>query len=313
VDHGKFSTLTLMTRSRATWLKLTRFALLCIGLGGCILLAGFGRSAISVVDGAMRPPRMPVEISPQQAGLNAEKITFTTRDGITLAGWIVPSRNGAAVILGHGHAANRTQLLTEAQFLSEAGYGVLSFDWRGHGESGGDRITFGRDEVLDLRAAVDTLSARPEIDPARIGVLGFSMGGAVMLLGAAQDTRIRAVIAESAYADFGETTRYRVRNAPLLWEVTWSYSTFVIGIDPTSIRPVDSICAISPRPVFLIYGSAEDYVHPDSAQELYNAACDPKDLWIIDGAGHGGFIDAEPDEYPRRVLEFFDQHLKGNG
>ena len=121
-------------------------------------------------------------------------MTVTTSDGLDLAGWYVPSKNGAAVIAFHG----RTKAQPHARMLARHGYGVLILDRRGEGESEGDGSMFGWGGTPDIHAAVDFLKARPDVDPARIGGIGFSVGGEVMLQAAAENPDLAAVVSEGA-------------------------------------------------------------------------------------------------------------------
>jgi dipeptidyl aminopeptidase/acylaminoacyl peptidase len=260
---------------------------------------------------ALSPSRLPLTRTPADVGIaDYEDVSLTTADGLTLRGWYVPSRNGAAILVMHGHANNRTQLLDEARILSEAGYGVLLLDWRAHGESDGDHTTFGSDEQLDVEAALDYLASRPDVNPERIGGLGFSMGAVTLAMAAARDERLQVVILEAGAATFRDTLRWWARPLPLVGELAPMQARRLKGVDVDESRPVDVMCAISPRPVLLIYGTEERYVMPDSGARMFAAACEPKELWLIEGAAHGGFAGAAgPDEYARRIIAFFDMWL----
>lgn len=133
-----------------------------------------------------------------------QSLELQTQDGLRLAAWYIPSQNGAAVIMVHGHKANRADLLTRAQVLARHGYGVLLLDLRAHGKSEGDLITFGLKEVQDVDAAYRYLLTRPDVDADRIGAIGCSMGGAVVILSAAQNAGIKAVVSESAFATLSD-------------------------------------------------------------------------------------------------------------
>jgi len=129
---------------------------------------------------------------PEQTGVpNLGAISFKTADGLRIAGWYAPSRNRAAVILTHGTNADRSVLLPEIHLLANAGFGVLAFDWPGNGESEG-HVQWGEGERQALRAAVDWLAHRTEVDAHKIGGLGFSIGGYMMAQVAATDTRLHA-------------------------------------------------------------------------------------------------------------------------
>ncbi len=133
------------------------------------------------------------EVPEADLGAAPEDVTFTTSDGLEIAGWYVPSRNRAAVIL-----PGRTSTQPHARMLIEHGYGVLLFDRRGEGASQGDPNLFGWGGSRDIHAAVDFLLSRPDVDPARIGGLGLSVSGELMLQSAAESTDLAAVVSEGA-------------------------------------------------------------------------------------------------------------------
>ena len=136
--------------------------------------------------------------TPQSVGLRHEDVTTLTDDGVRLAGWYVPSTNGAAVVLCHGAGSTRSSVLDHAAVLAARGYGVLMVDARGHGDSEGRAMDFGWHGDLDLRAAVDLLARRTDVTDGRIAVVGLSMGGEQAIGALAADDRIRAVVAEGA-------------------------------------------------------------------------------------------------------------------
>src|SRR5262249_48872686 len=123
-----------------------------------------------------------VAVGPVPDGLAAEPVEIASESGAALRGWFVPGRaGGGARVLMHGVHANRLSMVRRARFLSEAGFAVLLFDFQAHGESSGDRITFGVREALDARSAVTY--ARRRLPRERVGALGSSLGGAAILLG----------------------------------------------------------------------------------------------------------------------------------
>jgi dipeptidyl aminopeptidase/acylaminoacyl peptidase len=296
--------------SRCYWMNIARFVALCAALGLVVLFAHLVVMGVRLARHGLHPARLPLDRSPREVGIeHYQDVFFVTADGLTLRGWYVPSQNGAAVILGHGHAANRTQLLPEATILARHGYGVLLFDWRAHGESEGDTTTLGDRERQDLDAAIDLVATRPEVDPERIGALGFSMGAATVTLSAAHDPRLRAVVVEAAYPTLREEVRFFFRAIPLVGPIATLWSQLETGSDLDAARPVDEICAISPRPLLLIYGTDDGEVPPGSAHSMFAAACEPKALWLVEGAGHGGYLQVVPQEYERRLVAFFDEAL----
>lgn len=236
---------------------------------------------------------------------DAVPVAFTTSDGLTIRGSFVPARNGATVILSHGHGEDRTQMLPEARLLTRHNFGALLFDWRAHGESEGTASTRGDRERLDLTAAIDFLAGRADVDAGRLGVLGFSRGGSVAIAVAAKDHRLRGVVAEAAAPSLREALLRDVRGPHMLarWPALWAARR--AGIDIDGVQPEAAISSLSPRPILIIQGARDRVVPVSDAHRLYAAARQPKTLWLIQGADHGGYMEREPVEYERRLVAFF--------
>ena len=132
--------------------------------------------------------------APSVAGPDYEDVEIVTSDGVVLRGWYLPSRNLAAVITYPG----RERAQRYAEFLARHGYGVLLLDRRGQGGSTGDPNSYGWEGLHDIAAAIAFLEGRPDVDPDRIGGMGFSVGGEVLLETAARTPGLRAVVAEGA-------------------------------------------------------------------------------------------------------------------
>ncbi len=302
-------------RGARYWRNLTLFTLavmLVATLG--LILALSARWAY----GYTHPIRNSVSDSPVDYGLAFESVTFPSTDGLSLAGWFIfPSGdldNGATIILCHGYGGTRGDMLPKAAILARHGYSTLLFDFRGHGESGGDLVTLGHDEVQDVRGAVAFLLARPEGDPRHIGIFGQSMGGATVIRAAARIPEIEAVAAEGAFASLKDTIANDFTNltglppfpfAPLMMLL----GEWQTGLDISLVRPVDDIAHLSPRPVLLIHGLADTVLPPENARRLYQAAGEPKSLWQPEGVGHTLSVRQRTDEFEARVIAFFDAAL----
>ena len=241
-------------------------------------------------------------------GAGHEEVSFTTSDGLELAGWYVPSKNGAAVIAFPGR--NGPQAHT--RMLARHGYGVLLFDRRGQGESEGDPHAFGWEGEKDIRAAIAFLQRRADVDPERIGGLGLSVGGELMLHAAAKTDALKAVVSEGA----GSRSIGEFRRMPDASVVQHGYETMITaGLTLFSNSPPpplmqDIVGRIAPRPVFIIW--APHGVDTEALNRTYfKAAAGPKTLWTIPEAEHVGGLAARPQEYERRVIAFFDNALQG--
>jgi alpha-beta hydrolase superfamily lysophospholipase len=274
---------------------------------GLFLLAVGGGSWF-VVYTALTPSLRQVESTQMDAFPESYRdISFRTEDGLLLRGWYAPGRNGAAVIIVHGFARDRSELLPESHWLFEQGYGVLLFDTRAQGQSAGTYIGFGYSEALDVRAAVEFI--RAQSPAARIGVLGYSMGAVAAIQAAAVDPRIEAIIAVSPFATLRDTVDRRLGFARLLLPLAAWWGERLTGIKLDDVRPVDSIGALAPRAILIMHAEEDGFVARDSGARLYQAAGEPKMLWSVPGVAHVDFRQAMPEEYRRRVIAFFDQYL----
>ena len=248
-----------------------------------------------------------------ELGKRHQNVSFTTSDGLELSGWYIPSENRAAVIAFPGRSGPQRP----ARMLARHGYGVLLFDRRGEGESDGDPNVFGWSGEKDLRAAVEFLRRRPDVDPDRIGGIGLSVGGEMMIEAAAVSDGLKAVVSEGAgIRSIRESlaipeTRMKIEASLVHLVVTPGVALFSNTLPPPSLE--DLVGRIAPRPVFIIYAVPGQGGEAELSQTFYDAAREPKTIWQVPGAGHTGGIEAQPEEYERRVVAFFDDALLGDG
>ncbi len=249
-------------------------------------------------------------VPPDQLGVPHEDVRFTTADGLELEGWYVPSRNGAAVIAFPGRSGPQKQ----TRMLARHGYGVLLFDRRGEGRSEGAPNSWGWGGSRDVEAAVAYLEGRPDVDPDRIGGIGLSVGGEMMIETAATSGVLDAVVSEGAGArSYGEdvdqdgNTVDAVLGRPLSAIKTASIAVFSNTSPPDHLA--DLAPRVAPRPLLLI--ASPNSPHGEELnRDYYAAAREPKELWEIPEAGHTGGLAARPEEYERRVVGFFDEALR---
>lgn len=258
---------------------------------------------------ARRKPARPA--LPELAAL--QDVSFTSGDGARVAAWYQPPRDahGPAVVLAHGVPGDREGLIAPAALLARHGYGVLLFDWPGYGESGGS-VTYGAAELLALRAALDWLAARPEVAPARLGGLGCSLGGYMLLALAADDARLRAVAAEGAPTSLLEVLDWQYRRSAPVGPWAARLAAWRAGVDLGVTDALRGLPRVSPRALLLIGSRDDEAVPADMSARLYAAAGEPKELWLVDGAAHCGAQAQAPAEYERRVLAFFERALAGH-
>lgn len=243
-----------------------------------------------------------------RVGAAHEEVSFTTSDGLRLRGWYVPSKNGAAVISFPGRKGTQKP----ARILAQHGYGVLLFDRRGEGESEGDPNAFGWGGYRDVDAAVRFLERRADVEPGRIGGIGLSVGGEMMLEATARNHKLDAMVSEGAgersireFFDMTPTSKWP--GLPSFAAISAGASLFSDGVPPPSLK--DLSARISPTPVFFIYGEHGQAGERNLNPQYYAAAGAPKLIWEVPGSGHVGGLDAQPEEYERRVVGFFNRTL----
>lgn len=236
-------------------------------------------------------------------------VSFSTPAGVVLRGVFAAPRNRAAVVLTHGSNGERSDVLPEARLLSQAGFGVLAFDWPGHGLSVGT-IAWGAPERAALASALDFIAMQPGVDPARLGAFGFSMGGYITAQVAASDLRLRAVALASSPNDALEHLRWEYRQLGALRQWPALLALRMSGMNTQELIPQHVIAAISPR-LLLLIGGREDQIVPNwMTQKLFAAAREPKQLLLVPNAGHGGFLAADAAGYSQQLLSFFDALLR---
>jgi uncharacterized protein len=278
-----------------------------------LLVAGFVLFPISIAYVVTHVA--PASVPAANLGAAYENVQFTTSDGFLLKGWYVPSKNRAAVISFPGRSGTRLQ----ARMLARHGYGVLLFDRRGEGESEGDWNVFGWQGERDLHAAVKFLQGRDDVDQERIGGIGRSVGGEMLIGAAAESDAFKAVVSEGgsgrsvrddlANHGFGMGDVGNVTTQAVLTAAT---AVFTNNLPPAALK--DLAPQIAPRAAFFIYGEhGQGGAEKIPNQGFYAAASEPKQIWEVPGAQHVGGITAQPAEYERRVIAFFDQALLGSG
>lgn len=278
-----------------------------------LVLVALGLLTVGQAVAATVVPRGAVGATPGDVGLAFVDARLRTSDGVDLAGWYVPSGNGAAVVLLHGAGSTRSDTLDHAKALSGLGYGVLLVDARGHGQSAGRAMDFGWWGDLDVRAAVDALSTRPDVTDGRIAVVGLSMGGEEAIGALAADPRIRAAVAE------GATHRIAADRAWLadvhgargwvqlqLDRLTYALAdALTTAPQPAPLR--DAVARAAPRPVLLV-AAAERPDEQDAARFLAAVSPSTVQVWTAPG-GHTGALAATPGEWSRRVGAFLADAL----
>jgi pimeloyl-ACP methyl ester carboxylesterase len=252
--------------------------------------------------------------TPGDLGLDWEPIAFRAADGVALHGWLVRAQRqtDATVVLLHGFSGNRLSDLALYVPWLAARYNVVQFDFRGHGESDASHVTLGRRERLDVEAAVD-FCRRHGLGP--VALYGISMGAAIAII-AAPDLPVSAVIADSAYARLRHPIANRLRMSRYPLARVGSRAILAAAALRVRVRlpdPIERVAAIAPRPLLVIAARDDPLIHYSESVALHAAARQPKELWVVDGAGHSQGVVAGGDAYRQRILDFLERHLGAEG
>jgi len=311
-------------------------------LSGLLTLGYLGISSYIAEQLVYETPK-PIVSTPANLGLRFASVTVPSRDDhISLKGWFIPGvlPDGRLtvermIIVVHGTRTNRESpgdhLLQLTGALAHNGLGVLSFDMRGMGESPPAPLSMGNLEQRDVLGAVDFLRTGtppfPELGrPRVIGGLGISMGAATLLLAAAREPAIQAVVSDSAYADAAPLLEREIpkRSVAVVGRIPGAFAPSALamarilyGVDLFDARPIGSIAKIAPRPLLLIHGAADDYVPVSNFQQLAAAATSPAKArvttWLVPKTRHAQAFKNTGAVYVARVTAFFDAALASAG
>jgi pimeloyl-ACP methyl ester carboxylesterase len=251
---------------------------------------------------AVRPPRIAVPLRPDEFRLAVEDVTITAADGVKLAGWLAARPGAPALVLLHGYPAEKADLLPIAAALAPR-FTVLLLDQRYFGASDGSATTIGFRERGDLRRAIDFLAERGFRE---VGVFGLSLGGAVALLAAAEDSRIRAVAAYAPFADL-RALAYELYGWLGMLKYPFigllrGWSLLFFGHDITTVSPERAAATIT-VPVLLVASRADEQIPFAHAERLRKALAGNAraELMTTDRGRHGEL----PAGFESRLAEFF--------
>ena len=289
---------------------------------------------------ALRPERG-YRATPADYGIIYRAVTIQTRDSVALCGWLLPAQDttGIAddlvgtripvppemrpppreyaapdsaprptVVICGGDAGNMTYSIFCAYYLFTRGFNVLTFDWRGFGESATwpldpDRLCV-TEFLTDYDAAIDFITARPETRGGRVGVLGFSTGAYLSFAEAARRSEVAAFAGRALITSFEDLLANLKKVDPdRRWMAPADY--------PDSLLPLHAADRMG-KPVLLIVGEKDARTPPWMSRAVFDRLRGPKELWIVPGAEHGGMRAPELVAYPEffdRVADFFRMHL----
>jgi hypothetical protein len=241
--------------------------------------------AISGCTAVFFQPHRFLVATPDKLGLAYQDVRFRASDGVELFGWFLPAKGPAlgTILQLHGNAENISTHFASLAWMPARGFNVFIFDYRGYGASEGEPSLEG--VQLDIDAAMTTLLARGDIDKDRIVIYGQSLGGALAAYYVAHSPhrgRIRALILESTFSDYIDIAQEKFTDHWVTWPFQWIP---LLSVDDR-FSPLPAMAKISPIPLLILHGDQDRVVPVHHAQRLYDAAREPKQLWIVPGAGH---------------------------
>jgi pimeloyl-ACP methyl ester carboxylesterase len=316
-----------MSKGRRLYvLRLLLVCLLAIGVAALLLSAGAYTVLTRTIRDCASLPYDPSHFETDDLDLSAywmpefRQIDFPSREaGIQLSGYLVPAEAAdeqtATVILVHGVASCKrsAKVLLPAAMLHRGGFNVLVMDLRDHGASAQEdgHHAAGTDEYLDVLGAWDWLLQEEDISPDRIGLFGFSLGGASVILAAGEEAQVAAVWADSAFADVELIIDDIVAEVPYLgWmkPLALAYGRVMLGDDLLARRPVDALAQFDGRPLFIVHGDADSVVPIAHAYAL-TAAYPDAAYWEVSQSGHVEAMFRQTEDYEDRLVAFFATHL----
>jgi fermentation-respiration switch protein FrsA (DUF1100 family) len=273
-------------------------------------VAGVLLASLAVGEYLTRPVQRVVGSPP--SGLHAQRVEIATPGDTRIAGWLVRGRSGAGVVLLlHALRADRRQMAARTAFLQAAGYSVLLIDLPAHGESHADRITFGANEARGVTAALEYL--HKEFPGERVGAIAVSLGAASLVL-AQPSPPLAAVVLESMYPTIEEAVADRLQlhlgawARPLAPALLWQLPLRT-GVSAQQLRPIDALPSLG-SPVLVVSGALDRHTTLAETQRLYDAAREPRQLWIVPGAAHVDLHWHAPAAYEAKITAFLAEHLR---
>jgi uncharacterized protein len=251
--------------------------------------------------------------TPWEFQADYEDVDLVTADGITFGAWFFrQSGSPQVIVISPGHKGRRQDLLGVSVALWRKGFNVLCYSYRGMPGADSAVVTLGVNEVQELAAAIGF--ARRRVRGARIGLLGYSMGAVVSLLGAAGDPGVEALVLDSPFVNPGKVVRENVRRytllpGALLMAPVSLWVRLRHGVRLSDASPMTVLSGLEPRPLFFIHGAADATTSVKHSRLLYDAYRGPREIWVVQGAPHTGAYFADRQLYVERIAGFFARNL----
>jgi uncharacterized protein len=267
---------------------------------------------------------------------DAEDVRFPTGDGLTLRGCYLRARSWrrmGVILFGLEFGSNRWGALPYCDFLLDNGFDVFAFESRGQGDSdlqpGYEPMQWVTQyEVRDVHAAVAYLKSRADADPKGVGFFGISKGACAGLMAGSRENYVRCFVTDGVFATRTTMVPYMQKWVTIFSNRYWVQRTLprwlywlIAGGTLRELRRArgwrfphleTALSRLAPRPLLMIHGGADNYIKPEMARELFERAKPPKELWIVEDAKHNQALTVSGEEYRRRVLNFFLEHLVGD-
>ena len=254
-------------------------------------------------------------LEPKDAGLPQENLIVNTFDGFRLHGWFIAQKQKAkgTIVYLHGVGDCRIDGIPFARALFDRGFNIFLFDLRAHGESEGYYCTYGFYEKYDIVTILSSLQSRFNTAIGKIGIYGTSMGGAIAVQAAAIDPRIAAVVSEGSFMTLRSVfVDYQKRIIKLPWHflrnIALLQSQRMANFKARLVSPLDDIKRIH-VPILIVHGKNDSFIKSEYSQKLFEAAQEPKQLLLVEGAEHTAVWKAGGVQYAETLCTFFEKHL----
>lgn len=305
---------------RRQWRRHAQLAAATVGfIAGGAALGTLG-AAYYVARRVTQPERPSLQddyvMTPFETGVDYEDVSFAPRQGehMVEGWWFSRPETRRVIVACTGYRGSKSLLIGIGTALWRAGYNVLLFDYHGHGTGRGAPVTLGYREMQDFFGALNYVNERVEY--AQIGVIGYSMGASIAIMGSAKRQEVRAVVADSPFASHLDVVAHNVSRVlhvsgrPLALLADY-FLPPIAGYRGRDVEPVREVAAIAPRPILVIHGTADTMIPFEHGKLVYEAARQPKELWIGEGAEHCGTYFLDRPAYCARVAAFFERAFDG--